>query len=93
MARSYRRNISKRKSSKRTKSKSKYSWIKRKGKLGGPGFLSKSRKTQKRLIDKCKRRYGKRSCLGSVMVLERSSILKKKYGDTLKSLHRYTLKE
>ena len=48
-------------------------WITRKGKLGGPGFLSKPIVEQHRLLHNCVQKYGYRSCLGSVMVLERNT--------------------
>ncbi len=45
--------------------------IKRPGKLGGPGFLSRPPDEQLRILDRCRDEYGTRSCLGSVMLLER----------------------
>jgi len=65
------------------------SWIERTGKLGGPGFLNKTRTEQYKILDKCVREYGYRSCLGSIMVLERSSTLRQKYGYDLKKLREY----
>jgi hypothetical protein len=47
------------------------SWITRKGKLGGPGYLHKPPSTRHELLSKCVHKHGYRSCLGSVMVLER----------------------
>jgi len=44
-------------------------WITRKGKLGGPGFFKKSLSMQKDLLTQCIKKYGRRSCLGSVRVL------------------------
>ena len=43
--------------------------IKRPGKLGGKGFMSKSVDQQHRIMNSCVGRYGYRSCLGSVMLL------------------------
>ncbi len=43
--------------------------IKRPGKLGGKGFMSKSVEQQHRILNGCVSRYGYRSCLGSVMLL------------------------
>ncbi len=43
--------------------------IKRPGKLGGKGFMSKSVDQQHRILNGCVSRYGYRSCLGSVMLL------------------------
>lgn len=67
--------------------------IQRKGKLGGKGFLSKPRATQKQILAKCQREYGYRSCLGSVMVLERIPETRAKYGRTLTSLRKWLVKE
>lgn len=67
-------------------------WITRKGKLGGKGFLSKPRETQKKILNKCVKDYGYRSCLGSVMVLNRSRAVAAKYGRTLGTLRRYLVK-
>lgn len=69
----------------------KQSWIKRKGKLGGPGYLSKPSSQRHYLLDKCVRGHGHgyRSCLGSIMVLERSSVLKQRYGKKLASDRKY----
>ena len=64
-------------------------WITRPGKLGGPGFLSKSSSEQYRLLDKCVREYGYRSCLGSVMVLQRSRAINSSYGAKLNNLKNY----
>ena len=43
---------------------------KRPGKLGGPGYLKKSAMQRHRLLDRCKDKYGYRSCLGSIQALE-----------------------
>src|SRR3990172_4886132 len=61
-------------------------WITRKGKLGGEGFLSKSASTQHKILDKCVKDWGYRSCLGSVMVLSRNKDIKVKYGAKLNAL-------
>lgn len=45
--------------------------VKRPGKLGGPGFLARSETDQRRILDDCLAQYGTRSCLGSIMLLER----------------------
>jgi hypothetical protein len=76
------------------KSKKKSSpWITRKGKLGGKGFLTeKTELSQKRLLTKCVNEYGYRSCLGSIMALERSSKIEKKYGKRLKELREWLKK-
>ena len=66
-------------------------WITRKGKLGGKGFLSKSVSAQHRLLNKCVRGYGYRSCLGSVMVLNRNSVIRRKHGAKIDKLKRYLM--
>lgn len=66
-------------------------WIQRKGKLGGAGFLSKAPPMQKVLLDQCVRKYGYRSCLGSIMVLQRSELLEARYGRKLAELKQYIL--
>jgi hypothetical protein len=62
---------------------------KRSGKLGSPGFLSKSKTRQHKILDGCMKKYGKRSCLGSVNVLKLNKIIFKKYGPVLKELSKY----
>lgn len=66
--------------------------ITRKGKLGGAGFLSKPVDTQKKILDRCVAQYGYRSCLGSVMVLERIPKTEAKYGSRLKTLRTWMVK-
>ena len=61
-------------------------WIKRKGKLGGPGFLSKPKGEQHRLLDDAVQKFGYRSTLGSIMALERSSAIDENYGEELEGL-------
>lgn len=51
-------------------------WIQREGELGGPGFTKKSTPTRRRLMGKCVREYGYRSCLGKIMVLLKNSDIK-----------------
>ena len=47
-------------------------WIRRRGKLG-EGFLTTMSKDERhKSLDRCVRGYGYRSCLGSIMVLERA---------------------
>lgn len=46
-------------------------WITRQGKLGGPGYLHRSPAERHHLLARCVAKYGYRSCLGSVAVLER----------------------
>jgi hypothetical protein len=67
-------------------------WIHSEGKLGGPGFLHRSRNSQKRILSKCVKKHGYKSCLGSIMVLERSRKLNKLHGSKLRSLHNWIRK-
>lgn len=67
--------------------------ITRPGKLGGAGFLSKPVKTQKGILDRCERQYGYRSCLGSVMVLQRIPHTQAKWGKRLAQLKGYLVKK
>lgn len=62
---------------KKTKS---YDWIKKEGKLGGKGYLKKSDRTRHAILNKCVKEYGYRSCLGSLMVLNRNTKIKKYHG-------------
>lgn len=64
-------------------------WIKRKGKLGGKGFLTKPRVEQEELLSESVDKYGYRSTLGSIMVLERSTVLEEKYGRKLERLRNW----
>jgi hypothetical protein len=43
--------------------------VKRPGKLGGKGFMSKPFAEQKKILRRCVREYGYRSCLGSIMFI------------------------
>jgi hypothetical protein len=87
----------KRRSRSRSRSKSRKSpssrkWITRKGKLGGKGFLSKSSSEQHKLLTKCVKKYGYRSCLGSVMVLSRNRDIQAVHGAKINKLKKW-LKE
>ena len=53
-------------------------WIKREGKLGGPGYTKKSQKDRRAILEACVGEYGYRSCLGSLQVVLRSSELEAK---------------
>jgi hypothetical protein len=78
------------KSSSRYSRKRGYSpWITRSGKLGGKGFLSKSSTVQHKLLDSCVKKYGYKSCLGSIMVLMKSRNIDINYGAKLTSLKNY----
>lgn len=64
-------------------------WITREGKLGR-GFLTQlSSKDQKAVLDRCITKHKYRSCLGSILVLERSAPLREKYGARLEKLREY----
>lgn len=47
--------------------------ITREGKLGGPGYTKKPAATRQRILSKCVKKYGYRSCLGSLLVLLKNS--------------------
>jgi len=50
-----------------------YGWIKREGKLGGPGYTKKTVAARHRILSRVVKEYGYRSALGSIMALERST--------------------
>ncbi len=58
-------------------------WIKRKGKLGGPGYTKRSRDTRRRLLGRSVKKWGYRSTLGSIMVLLRSTEISGRDRNTL----------
>ena len=68
-------------------------WIKHEGKLGGAGFLGKSRKAQHRLLRQAAEKWGYRSTLGSIMALERSNRIGANQKKTLKGLRRWLVAE
>ncbi len=61
--------------------------IKHPGKLGGRGFLALPEAEQRRVLERCSHEYGSRSCLGSVMLLER--IAPARHRARLARLHSY----
>ena len=72
-------------------------WITKSGKLGGPGFLERPRHEQLAILDACVPKYGYKSCLGSILVLNRSKKIKKSHGRELdlikqKFMHKYRSK-
>jgi hypothetical protein len=71
---------------KKFKSGSMDQWITREGKLGGKGFLSKPRSEQHKLLKNSVKKYGYRSTLGSIMVLERSHVIDQRHGEELEEL-------
>lgn len=42
----------------------------RSGKLGGPGYLNRSAATRQKILRGCVKKYGYRSCLGSIQAME-----------------------
>jgi len=68
-------------------------WITRPGKLGGKGFLSRPLAAQHRILAHCVSEYGYRSCLGSVMVLERIHRTEAKFGPRLRHLREWLVGE
>lgn len=64
-------------------------WIKHPGTLG-TGFLTSMTDAQRfKAIDRAVKKYGYRSALGKIMVLQRSRALKAKYGAKLRRAHAY----
>lgn len=68
-------------------------WITRPGKLGGPGYLARPAAERHRLLDSCVTRYGYRSCLGSLMVLNRNREIKALHGPKIDGDKRYLEKK
>jgi len=56
-----------------TRTNKSYGWIKREGKLGGPGYTKKTVAARHRILAGVVKKYGYRSALGSIMALERST--------------------
>lgn len=57
--------------------------IQREGKLGGPGYTTKPQAERHKLLERCQKKYGYRSCLGSLQVLLNSSEIKGRTRQTL----------
>ena len=66
--------------------------ITRPGKLGGAGFLSKSKAAQEKILRGCVTEYGYRSCLGSVMILERIPDIQNRWGARLAGLRHFLVR-
>jgi|SRR5579871_5975743 hypothetical protein len=64
-------------------------WITRKGKLGGPGYVHKPSTIRHGLLNTCVNKNGYRSCLGSIMALERNRTIESKYGTKLAADRHY----
>jgi hypothetical protein len=65
-------------------------WIKKQGKLGGSGFLTKfSRYQQKTSLDRCVGKYGYRSCLGSLLILKKPKNRNMVFEPVINDLVRY----
>jgi len=73
-------------SNKKLKKKTSNQWIYREGKLGGPGFLKRPRSEQMSILDACVSKYGYKSCLGSILVLNRNKSIKKNHGKLIDSI-------
>ncbi len=52
-------------------------WITREGKLGGPGYAKKPAKERRKYLARCVKKFGYRSCLGSLMVVLRDTEISK----------------
>lgn len=61
--------------------------IRHPGKLGGAGFLDRPLREQQQILDACVDEYGARSCMGSIMLLERIQPAGRR--ERLAELHRY----
>jgi len=68
-------------------------WIQREGKLGGAGYLQRSAAERHKLLDKCVKEYGYKSCLGSVLVLNRNAAVREKYGAKITADKNYLVKK
>ena len=66
--------------------------IKRPGQLGAKGFLSLPLSRQKMILRGCVKQYGYRSCLGSILFLERMPGPRERFGDRLAQLRHYLVK-
>lgn len=76
--------------SKRTSSKSPYKvWLSHKGKLEGPGYLSRHQDDRRGILKACVYRHGYRSCMGSLTALKRNRKTAKKYKSNLASNSSY----
>ena len=60
-------------------------WLTYKGKLEGPGYLSRDQEDRKKILKACIYRHGYRSCLGSLTALKRNKKTSDKYGSQLAS--------
>lgn len=79
----------------RTKNRDSEEWIDpaREGKLG-EGFLTNMTfAEQKTALRRCVKKWGYRSCLGSVMVLNRNQEIREKYGNKIKRAKDWLMKE
>lgn len=85
--------VAKRTSKKAAKKRSKKVSIKssRPGALGGRGFLSLSNGDREAELIRCTERYGYRSCLASVMLLQKQPKIRAGYGEELEHSKRYLM--
>jgi len=68
-------------------------WIKREGKLGGPGYLSLDAGEREQILDHCVKKFGYPSCLGSIQALERSRAIVAQHGKALATDRAYLVQQ
>lgn len=83
----------KKKSRSRSASPMREKWITHEGKLGGHGYLHKSKAQRRKILDQCVKDWGYKSCLGSVLVLNRNKNIKALYGDIINEDKEYIMKK
>lgn len=81
------------KSRSRSASPKRQKWISHEGKLGGHGYLTKTAAQRHKILDQCVKDWGYRSCLGSVLVLNRNRNIKSLYGDIIESDKNYVMRK
>jgi hypothetical protein len=72
--------------------KNKKPWIRREGKLGGPGYTKKSAATRHAILRKSIKKYGYASTMGSVSVLTENATIKPSTRRTLEADERWLRK-
>lgn len=60
-------------------------WITHPGKLGGPGYMAKTAAERHRILDACVEKDGYRSCLDSVLVLDRNRTMAARHGAKIRA--------
>lgn len=76
-----------------SKKKSYKKWLTYKGKLGGPGYLTRSKDDREKLLKSCVYRHGYRSCLGSLTAMKRNKNTQQKFNPELESNSVYLKKD